>query len=220
MFVLFIRGILIYLVVIVGVRLMGKRQIGELQPAELVVTILMSDLATMPLQNSQISLFHPLMLILLLIALELLMAHLGLKFRPFRTLTQGNSVLIVKDGELQQDALKKLRYSVDDVMESLRLKDVFDLNDVAYAYVETNGSLSVLKHPTQGEAVLPYLVVCDGKIISRDLASCGQTKDSLRRLLKQRGLKESDVFLMTCASDGTVNIIEKEAPSCGDSSSV
>lgn len=217
MFVLLIRGIIIYLVVIVSVRLMGKRQIGELQPAELVVTILMSDLATMPLQNTQVPLLQMLMLIFLLIAMELLMTHLGLKFRPFRTLTQGNSVLIVKDGVLQQDALKKLRYSVDDVMEALRLKDVFDLSDVAFAYVETNGSLSVMQTPKQGTAALPYLVVCDGRIITRDLAACGQTKDSLRRLLQTRGLTERDVFLMTCTADGTTNIIEKEGASCGGS---
>ncbi|MBR3552125.1 MAG: DUF421 domain-containing protein [Clostridia bacterium] len=219
MFILLIRGVIVYLVVIVGVRLMGKRQIGELQPAELVVTILMSDLATMPLQNAQISLFQPLMLIFLLTALELLMTHLGLKFRPFRTLTQGNSVLIVKDGELQQDALRQLRYSVDDVMEALRLKDVFDLSDVAFAYVETNGELSVLQTPQQGKAVLPYLVVCDGRIITRDLAACGHTKESLRRLLQKRGLSERDVFLMTCTADGTTNIIRKGAAQCGGSSS-
>ena len=210
MFNLLIRGIIIYLVVIVGVRLMGKRQIGELQPAELVVTILMSDLATMPLQNAQISLFQPLMLIFLLIALELLMTHLGLKFRPFRTLTQGNSVLIVKDGTLQQDALRQLRYSVDDVMESLRLKDVFDLGDVAYAYVETNGALSVLQAPKKGRAALPYLVVCDGRIVTRDLPACGLTKAGLQALLRARGFTERDVFLMTCTSDGATNIIKKE----------
>ena len=105
----------------------------------------MSDVATMPLQSAQVSLFQPVMLILLLIALELLATHFGLKYRKFRTLTQGNSVMIIKDGTLDQAALKKLRYSVDDVMEALRLKDIFDLNDVAYAYVETNGALSVLK---------------------------------------------------------------------------
>ena len=210
MFVLWIRGVLVYLLVIVGVRLMGKRQIGELQPAELVITILLSDVATMPLQSAQVSLFQPVMLILLLIALELLATHFGLKYRKFRTLTQGNSVMIIKDGTLDQAALKKLRYSVDDVMEALRLKDIFDLNDVAYAYVETNGALSVLKQSEGKQTELPVLVVCDGEIVERELPLCGMTKASVETLLQKKGMTPQDVFLMTCSKQGKPTIIRKE----------
>ena len=139
-----IRGIIIYIIVIASVRLMGKRQIGELQPEELVITILLSDIASMPLQNSNTPLLQSVAAIFLLIALEVITSCLSLKFRPFRTLLQGHSIMIVKNGEIVQKNMKQIRYSVDDVIEALRLKDVFDIEKVNFAYVETNGSLSVL----------------------------------------------------------------------------
>ena len=128
-----IRGIIIYIIVIASVRLMGKRQIGELQPAELVVTILLSDIASMPLQNSNTPLLQSIIAVFLLIALEIITSCLALKFRSFRTLLQGHSVMIVKNGKIVQKNMKQIRYSVDDVIEALRLKDVFDVSKVNFA---------------------------------------------------------------------------------------
>ena len=147
MTVLLLRTVILYVAVIVSVRLMGKRQIGELQPEELVVTILLSDVATTPLQDMQIPLLQPLMIMMVIVACELLFAAISLKSRTFRTLVQGHAIPIVKNGTLDQKLLRKIRYTVDDVLEALRLKDVFDLNDAAFVYVESNGSLSVLKQP-------------------------------------------------------------------------
>ena len=199
-----------YVAVIVSVRLMGKRQIGELQPTELVITLLISDIVTLPLLNIQTPLLQSVLIVVLLIAMEVLLSILSLKLRPLRTLIQGNSVLVIKDGVLQQQALRLLRYSVDDLVEALRLKDVFDLSEVAYAYIETNGELSILKKEQNQAAALPCLVVCDGKIIDKEFGVCNLTEKKLTTILKQKGVALRDVFLMTCTADGTVQIIEKE----------
>ena len=210
MFSLLIRGVIIYILLIIGVRLMGKRQIGELQPTELVITLLISDIATMPLQNVHASLLQTVVVIVLLIALELLFSILSLKFRRLRTLIQGNSVLIIKNGELRQKEIRDLRYSVDDLVEALRLKDIFDLSEVAYAYVETNGELSILKKQQNGTDEIQCLVICDGQIIDKEFSVCGLSRQKLNQILKQKNLKAEDVFLMTYASENTMQIIRKE----------
>ena len=138
-----IKGLIIYIIVAIAVRIMGKRQIGELQPGELVITIVLSQIATMPLQDKEFPMLSGIALVFLFVTLELLSSYLAMKFRPYRTMMQGHSVLIIKDGELLQDNLSMIRYSTDDLMEALRLKDVFDISDVLYAYIETNGSVSV-----------------------------------------------------------------------------
>lgn len=210
MIAILIRGIIVYLLLIIGVRLMGKRQIGELQPTELVITMLISDIATAPLLNIHASLLQSASVIILLIALELLFSFLNLKFRGLRTLIQGNSVLIIKDGVLQQEAIASLRYSVDDLIEALRLKDVFDLSEVAYAYIETNGELSIQKKEQNKKTELPCLVVCDGQIIDKEFSVCGLTEEKLDSILKRKNLQAKDVFLMTYASDDTMLIVKKE----------
>lgn len=210
MIAILIRGIIVYLLLIIGVRLMGKRQIGELQPTELVITMLISDIATAPLLNIHASLLQSASVIILLIALELLFSFLNLKFRGLRTLIQGNSVLIIKDGVLQQEAIASLRYSVDDLIEALRLKDVFDLSEVAYAYIETNGELSIQKKEQNKNTALPCLVICDGQIIDKEFSVCGLTEEKLDSILKRKNLQAKDVFLMTYASDDTMLIVKKE----------
>lgn len=206
-----IRAVIVYVLVIVGVRLMGKRQIGELQPSELVITFLLSDIASMPLQNSNTPLIQSVATVFLLIALEVITSCLALKFRPFRTLIQGHSVMIIKKGELQQENMKRIRYSVDDIIESLRLKDVFDISEVDYAYVETNGSLSVLlSEGGNSDSALPCLVVSDGKIIEREFEVCGMTKKKLEKILSKKGLELKNVLLMTYAEGGKTNIVLKK----------
>ena len=214
MTVLLLRTVILYVAVIVSVRLMGKRQIGELQPEELVVTILLSDVATTPLQDMQIPLLQPLMIMMVIVACELLFAALSLKSRTFRTLVQGHAIPIVKNGTLDQTMLRKIRYTVDDVLEALRLKDVFDLNDAAYVYVESNGSLSVLKRQKppapSAKPVLPCLVISDGKVIRDAFSLCGMTDEKLQRLLQAQHKQTKDIFLMTYAADGSFYIAEKE----------
>ena len=217
-----IKGLIIYIIVAIAVRIMGKRQIGELQPGELVITIVLSQIATMPLQDKEFPILSGIALVFLFVTLELLSSYLAMKFRPYRTMMQGHSVLIIKDGELLQDNLSMIRYSTDDLMEALRLKDVFDISDVLYAYIETNGSVSVkLKKEAESvtvrdlaidykEDALPCLVVSDGKIIKKDLTLCNMTAEKIDKILKKKGLTVSDVFIMTADNQGNTYIVRKK----------
>lgn len=217
-----LRGVIVYITVIISVRLMGKRQIGELQPAELVTTFLLSEIASMPLQNKDISLATCIVLIFMIVGSEIIFSVLAVKSRLFRILTQGSSALVIKDGKLLQKKLSQIRYSIDDLLESLRLKDVFDISEVKYAYVETNGSLSVmlkdgskpvtrrdLRLPVESTP-LPCLVISDGKIIDKDFSLCSMTEEKLEKILKKNNIRAEDIFIMTADKSGNYNIIRKE----------
>lgn len=216
-----IKGLIIYSMLTVAIRFMGKRQIGELQPGELVITMVLSEVATMPLQDDKFPVLSGISLVFLFVTLELLSSFLAMKFRPYRTLIQGHSVLIIKDGHLLKENLSMIRYSTDDLIEALRLKDIFDISQVQYAYIETNGSVSVrlkksdepvtpkdLNVPCR-ENSLPCLVISDGKVINRDFSLCGMTPEKLDKILKKNNLTVSEVFLMTADSQGNIYTVRK-----------
>lgn len=217
-----IRGIIIYVTVIFAVRLMGKRQIGELQPAELVVTILLSQVASMPFESLEVPLLSILSIVFLLISLEILCSVISMKTKTFRNLIQGNPILIIKDGKLVQGELKNIRYSVEDLLEALRLKDIFDISQVQFAYIETNGSISVLLknkfRPVTIEDTdiktapceLPCLVISDGKIVRSQLDICGMTDKRMSDIMKKEQTKIEDIMLMTAERGGKYYIVRKE----------
>ncbi len=217
-----IRGIIIYVTVIFAVRLMGKRQIGELQPAELVVTILLSQVASMPFESLEVPLLSILSIVFLLISLEILCSVIGMKTKTFRNLIQGNPILIIKDGKLDQRELKNVRYSVEDLLEALRLKDIFDISQVQFAYIETNGSISVLlknkfRPVTIGDTEiktspceLPCLVISDGKIVRSQLDICAMTDKRLSDIMKKEQVRIEDIMLMTAERGGKYHIVRKE----------
>ena len=218
---LLLKGIIIYLSVIVAMRFMGKRQIGELQPGELAITFLLSEVAAMALQNDSVPLLSGLSLVFLLVLLEVLSSYLSMKSRLYRTLIQGNSVLIIKEGKILRRNMKMIRYSNDDLIEALRLKDVFDVSQVQYAYIETNGSVSVqlmkrfqpLTCDSTGKEIaeeyLPCLVISDGKVITRELDLCNMSVQKLEDILKKEKLRMQDVFLMTADKSGKVFIVRR-----------
>lgn len=215
-----VRGVIIYIAVILAVRLMGKRQIGQLQPSELVITILLSEVASMPLQNSSVPLITSLGLVFLLSCFEVLSSVLSVKFPLFRKAVQGNSVLVIDKGKINQKNLSQIRYSLDDLTEALRLKDVFDIRAVDFAYVETNGAVSIklkkdFRPPTNNDdntqdGTLPCLVVNDGKIATQEFDICNMTKEKLLKILSKHGIHEKDVFLMTVDSTGDCHIVGKQ----------
>lgn len=216
-----LRGLIIYVVVILAVRLMGKRQIGELQPTELVITILLSQIASVPLQSQEIPLVNTLTVIFFLVALEILCSAVNMKSKAFRTFLQGSPILIIREGRIIRSQLKKVRFTVEDLTEALRQKDIFDINQVQYAYIETNGSLSVLiknaHSPVtisdadikKAEAQLPCLVISDGKIIKGEFQYCAMTSKKLEGILKKENTALEDVMLMTAEKSGNYNIIRK-----------
>lgn len=215
-----LRSFIIYVSIIAVVRFMGKRQIGELQPSELVITIILSEVASMPLEDIDTPLIPSILLVFLLACFEVISSDLSVKFPFFRKLLQGNPLLVIKKGKIIEKNIRAIRFSMDDLTESLRLKDVFDISSVDFAYIETNGSLSVklkkdYRPPTKSDensvdGVIPYLIVDDGKIIVRDLDKCNMSKEKIENILKKKKLEISDILLMTADINGDINVIRKQ----------
>ena len=147
MLITIIRLVILYCMITVAIRLMGKRQVGELKPTELVVTILLSELAAIPIQDNSLPMTTAIIAAAVLVSLEIIGSVLAVRSTRFRKLTQGNSVVVIEKGKLDLNALGNLRIAFDDLIEALRQKDVFDIAEVKTCYVETNGQLSVELKP-------------------------------------------------------------------------
>ncbi len=224
MFVTLIRTVILYVLAIVSVRVMGKRQIGELQPSDLVVTLLISQIISIPIQDTDIPLVNTLIPIFLLVGFEIMTSVFNMKSIKFRSFMQGNPVVIINDGNLNQKLLKELRFTIDDLLEALRQKDVFDIEQVQYAIVETNGQLSVLLKPDNDTVTRKDLalesepqgykctVVIDGEIVSQDFAICNMNENKIRKIAKKEKLEIKDIMLMTVDAAGNHTVIRKESP--------
>ena len=220
----FFRTLILYAVIVFGVRLMGKRQLGELQPSELVVTILISNIATLPIEEIDTPLFLGLLPILSLVTFEIIMSTVNLKFRSIRRIFSGSPVIVIRDGVVDQQKLSELRFSVDDLMAQLRDKDIFDLQEVDFALVETTGKLSVyqkyqartltpqaLALPDRPEDNSPpVIVISDGTVCEENLSLCGQTKEWVRSIVASYHLDIKNVLLMTADKNANVNLIPRE----------
>ena len=219
----FFRTVILLFFVILSLRLMGKRQIGELQPGELVVTILLSQIAATPMQDNDIPLLHTLVCIFTLAGVELLLSALSMKSETVRALIDGRSVTVMQGGVLDQKALRRLRFTIDDLLEGLRQKDVFDLSAVDSVIAETNGALSVLLKSSElpvtaktmrkdvPEPGAPQVLVADGKIRRAGLAAAGLSEAQLTRLLANEQATLADAFLFTVDAAGKTFLVRKEA---------
>ncbi len=222
MFITVYRTLILYVVVIISIRLMGKRQIGDMQPSELVVTLLISEIAAMPLQDTDQPILFGVSSILTLVALEIGISIIALKSFFVRKILSGKSVILIKDGIIDQKELKKVRMTVLDLVEMLRAQQVFDLSTVSFAVLETGGNLSVLlkakDQPATARDVaaqkktaeLPLPVISDGKILSESVCALNTQKASIYKRLKLKGIKPSQVLLMTLDANGNEIIVEKE----------
>ena len=150
MCVVLIRSLILYLLVIFAVRLMGKRQLGELQPSELVITILVSNIATLPLEDVDIPLIVGVTPILALVCFEVVISWLNLISPKLRKVISGSPKVIISNGRIDRETMRELRFSVDDLTMALRSQGMFDLSEVQFAVVETTGSVSVMKKKRQG----------------------------------------------------------------------
>lgn len=218
----FLRAVLLYIVILSAVRLMGKRQISELQTSELVVTLLISDLAAVPMQNTGQPLVSGLIPIAVLVMCEIAASVFMLKSGKFRRLVCGKPVVLINNGKVDQKEMARLRLSVEDLFEELREKDVFSIGDVAWAIMETNGKLSVVKKPEKdastnqllglspGDTGLEVVVISDGEFSDISLSLCGKDRQWVRGILQSRGLSPKEVFLMTADQQGNYTVIPKE----------
>ncbi len=221
MFITVYRTIILYIIVIISIRLMGKRQIGDMQPGELVVTLLISEIAAMPLQDTDQPILFGVSAIFTLVALEIMISLLSLKSFFVRKLISGKSVILIKDGIIEQKELKKVRLTVLDLVELLRNQQVFDISTVSFAVLETGGNLNVLlKSKSQpatvgdikvqkGPAELPLPVISDGKILTESVNALGITRQEIVRRISKKGLRTADIMLMTLDSGGKESIVKK-----------
>ena len=222
MLTVFFRTIILIVFIVLALRIMGKRQIGQLQPSEFVVTIILSEIAAAPILDDNIPLLYSAVAICILVGIEILMSVVCLKSMWLRSVLQGNAVVLINNGKLDVKQMKRLRYTVDDIMEALRQKDVFNIDDVQFAVAETNGSLSVLLKPEKrtltaedvgknGVAeAMACVVVADGQIIRSDFKYCGMTEEKLANLIKKSKLKTEDIFLLTVDLNGNTCFVRKE----------
>lgn len=224
MVIAFVRTVILYLLIIVGIRLMGKRQVGELEPSELVLALIIADLAAVPMQDFGIPLLSGIIPILTLLSLTMIISILTMKSVTFRALICGRPSIIVENGKLKQAEMTKNRFTIDELMEELRMKGVTDISTVKYAILETNGQISVLlfedqKPPiakdmnvTPEEAGLPLVIINDGRVLEHNLRLRGYEENWLEKQLKSHGVKRpNQVYLLTADELGRVYFAAKEA---------
>ena len=213
----YLRTIILYTVLIAVIRLMGKRQIGQMEPSEFVVTMLVANLASIPMQDSGIPLFSGFVPIVTVLGLELVLSHLSLKSIWVRKLLCGKPVILIENGNILQKNLQKTRVTLDELTGHLREKDVLDLNSVQYAILETNGNLSVFPYPKERPAsakeagiqprkqYLPLTIVSDGVLMPENLQIAGKDHKWVQRVLQERKATLRDTWLLTV--DGADHIL-------------
>ena len=218
----YFRTIALYLVLIAVIRLMGKRQIGQMEPSEFVVTMLVANLASIPMQDSGIPLFSGLVPILTVLGIELVLAVLSMHSIRVRKLLCGKPVILVENGNILQKNLRKTRVTLDELTGHLRLNNVLDVKSVQYAILETNGSLSVFPYPQERPAsakeagvqtkkqYLPLTIVSDGVLLTENLQKAGKTKAWLDKLLQQHDAQIKDTWLLTVDGGDRVVFYRKE----------
>ena len=220
----FFRTGILYLVLVLAVRLMGKRQIGQMEASEFVVTMLVANLAAIPMQNGAIPLYSGLVPILTVLGLELTLAGLLLRSMVLRKFFCGKPVILIDNGKILADSLRRTRVTLDELMGHLRQKDVLDVTSVQFAILETDGTLSVFPYPKfcpasakdagikVGRQYLPITLIQDGQLIRENLKKAGHDQQWLERELKKRESDLSSTLLMTIDEGGTVVWIGKEEP--------
>lgn len=217
------RTVILYIFVTLGIRLMGKRQIGEMQPNELVVTLLISEIAAIPLQDTSQPILDGVVAIFTLVILEIIISVTAMKSITVRKLMNGKSAVIIKNGVVDQQAMKNVRMTVLDLVELLRGQNVFDISTVAFAVLEVNGNLSILlksseQPATSGDlklnkeaAVLPLPVISDGKLINESLKSLETDSVKIKKILDDNNTVIENVFLMTMDRDAKFTLIKKRS---------
>lgn len=209
MLVLVVRTLILYGVVIVAMRIMGKRQLGELQPSELVVAIMISDLASVPMQAIDIPILSGVIPVMTLLVAEVLMSYMSLKSKKMRKFLSGEPSIVIYNGQINEGELSRLRFNINDLLEELRLNNCHDVSDVEVAVVETSGKLSVipkdrarnvtiedLKLKNVRRDGLPCTIVSDGTLNEYELKRSNKDYKWFEDEIKRRGIKDiKDIFI-------------------------
>ncbi|MBQ7876410.1 MAG: DUF421 domain-containing protein [Clostridia bacterium] len=217
----FIRTIILYISVILAMRIMGKRTIGEMHPTELVVSIMISDLATVPMQSKSAPLTDGIIPIFTLVVLELVFAYLVLKSRLIRRILVGHSCRVVRRGKLCEKQMRQLRVTVDDIEEQIRINGYTSLEEISEIVIETNGQVSVIAKKEASpvkigdvdiegeENITPFIVVADGKIRPRDLNEAKISVKDIEREMRKRKIKHIRDILYLSALDSKIICVQE-----------
>ena len=205
----YIRSIILYMILIATIRLMGKRQIGQMEASEFVVTMLVANLASIPMQDGGIPLFSGIVPILTVLGVELLLSALSLRSIRLRKIFCGKPVILIENGRILRENLERTRVTLDELSGHLREKDVLDPRTVQYAILETNGNLSVFPYPKERPATareagisvkkqyLPITIISDGHLLHENMAFAGKNKEWLHKVLTQYNSTITDTWLLT-----------------------
>ncbi len=216
MLLTYIRTIVLYLVLIAVIRMMGKRQIGEMEPSEFVVTMLVANLAAIPMQDGGIPLYSGLVPILTVLGVELILSALSMRSIRLRRLLCGKPVILIENGKILQDHLRSTRITLDELTELLRGKEVLSPDTVQYAILETNGNLSVFPYPEHkpasakdakikpAEQFLPYTIIADGHIYRENLRLAGRDDRWLQKQLREHKATVATTWLLTVDRAGQI----------------
>lgn len=220
----FFRTVILYILLMIGLRLLGKRQIADLEPSELVLTLIISDLAVVPMQDYGIPMINGILPIITLLCLSMLLSFFNLKSIRFRALICGTPTVIIQNGEINQKNMAKNRLTLDELFEQLRSQGHTDLNSIKYAILETNGQLSILPYTRESpvtpqvaslnvidRVTLPILVINDGHVMDENLLASGHDRKWLNeQLSKQKLTSPRQVFFMTVDEENAITCITKE----------
>ena len=222
MFLSYIRTVVLYLVLIAVIRLLGKRQIGQMEASEFVVTMLVANLAAIPMQDEGVPLHSGLVPILTILGVEFILTALSMANIRFRRLLCGKPVILIENGKILQDNLRRTRVTLDELSGHLREKDILDISTVQFAILETDGNLSVFPYPAHRSATakeagiptekqyLPITIIGDGQVYSHNLALAGKDRLWLDKVLQQQDASIAETWLLTIDAADHIVFLRKE----------
>jgi uncharacterized membrane protein YcaP (DUF421 family) len=205
---IFVRTLIIYLLLSLSLKIMGKRQLGELDVSELVSTLLVSEVASLPISDPDIPLLNAIIPILFIVSLEIIISSVKNKSEKLKHVVEGEPIFIIYKGKLKQNALKENRISINELLCELRTQGIGDIGDVYYAILEQNGKISVLERGEKEN--LAHTIIIDKEVNSKGLSALGYNESWLKKQLPKHKTKISDVLLMTVDDKGETNVIKRE----------
>ncbi len=218
----FSRGVFLYLILIAGIRLLGKRQLGQLEPSEVAVTMLLADLASIPMEDESIPIYSGLIPIAAVLVMEMMLSFLSMRSIKVRKFLCGKPVILMENGKFLQDNMRKNRVTLDELISQLREKEVLDPSTVQYAILETGGNLSVFPYPQERPATakeanisaerqdLPITVISDGRLLENNLKKAGKDKKWLQKVLSQNKATQKETFLLTVDRNNSTIFYKKD----------
>lgn len=222
MLITFFRSIMLYILVLIVMRLMGKREIGQLQPFELTIAIMIADLASIPMADSGIPISNGIIPILGLLVMHLIISIINMKSIKAREIICGKPSILIYRGKIDEKALKKERFTINELQERLRGNNIVNLGDVEYAILETNGEVTVIQKPEKRNTIpadfdivpeyegIPYDLVVDGKIMDKNLQAIGKNREWLKKQVEKFKMKPEDALIITLDGKGQIFCQKKE----------